>query len=66
MSEQVYLVEWLGVTAYIRAVSRDKAKMRALHAAHEGGYWKPGRSLSGLRCRLASRVPADVAVMDGR
>lgn len=66
MSEQVYLVEWLGVTAYIRAVSRDKAKMRAMRAARDAGYWRTGESTRGLKCTLASRVPADVAVMDGR
>lgn len=66
MSEQVYLVEWLGVTAYILAVSKDKAKMRAMRSARDAGYWRTGESTRGLRCVLASYVPADVAVMDGR
>ena len=63
MTERVYLVEWLGVLAYIRAVSRDKAKMRALRSAREAGYWRPGQSLEGLRVVLATYVPPDVAVM---
>jgi hypothetical protein len=64
MSERVYLVEWLGVPAYIRAVSRDKAKMRAMRSAREAGYWQPGQSLVGLRVVLASYVPPNVAVME--
>lgn len=66
LPERVYRVEWKGVSAFIRAVSRDKAKMRALRAVRESGYWKPGQSLSGLRCTLASYVPPDAAVLDGR
>jgi len=61
---RVYLVEWLGVRAYIRAVSRDKAKMRAMRSAREAGMWQPGLSVRGLRAVEASYVPPDVAVMD--
>lgn len=66
MTEQVYLVEWLGISAYIRAVSKAKAKMRAMRSAREAGYWRPGQSLAGLKVILATYVPPDVAVMDGR
>lgn len=66
MIERVWLVEWFDVTAYISAVSRDKAKMRAMRAAREAGYWSPGESLKGLRVTAAHYVPPDVAVMDGR
>ena len=62
---RVFLVEWLDVRAYIRAVSRDKAKMRAMRSAREAGMWNPGQSLRGLRVVEASYVPPDVAVMDG-
>jgi hypothetical protein len=65
MTGQVYLVEWLGVSAYIRAVSKDKAKMRAMRAAREAGYWSPGKSLVGLKVLVATYVPPDAAVMDG-
>lgn len=65
MRERVWLVEWFGVTAYISAVSRDKAKMRALRAAREAGYWQAGESLKGLRVVEASYVPPDVSVMYG-
>ena len=63
---RVYRVEWQGITAFIRAVSRDKAKMRAMRSAREGGYWKPGQSLSGLRCTVASYVPPDEPVIESR
>lgn len=66
MIEQVYLVEWLDVLAYIRAVSKAKAKLRAMRSAREAGYWKPGQSLSGLKVIVATYVPPDVAVLDGR
>ena len=65
MNDRAWLVEWLGVTTYIYAVSRDKAKMRAMRSAREAGYWKTGESLKGLRVVEASYVPPDVSVMYG-
>lgn len=65
MNERVYLVEWLGVRAYIRAATRAKAKWKAMRSAREAGSWRPGQSLEGLRARIAPFVPSDVAVMDG-
>jgi hypothetical protein len=64
MTEQVYFVEWGDCSAYVRAVSRDKAKARAMRSAREAGYWKPGQSLKGLRAIVATYVPPDVAVME--
>jgi hypothetical protein len=66
LPERVYRVEWQGITGFIRAVSKDKAKMRALRSAREGGYWKPGQSLSGLRCTVASHLPPDEPVIESR
>ena len=66
LPERVYRVEWQGITGFIRAVSKDKAKMRALRSAREGGYWRPGQSLSGLSCTLASYVPPDESVIESQ
>lgn len=63
-TETVYFVEWLDCSAYVRAVSRDKAKARAMRAAHEAGYWSPGQSLKGLRAVVATHVPPDVPVLE--
>jgi hypothetical protein len=65
MTTRVWLVEWLGVTAYISAASRSKAKMRAMRSAQDANMWEPGESLKGLRCVVAPYVPADAVVMDG-
>jgi hypothetical protein len=64
MTSKVYIVEWLGVVSYVRAVSRDKAKMRVMRSAREAGYWWPEKSLSGLRACLASYVPPDAVVLE--
>ncbi len=64
MTSEVYIVEWLGIVSYVRAVSRDKAKWRVMRSAREAGYWSPGKSLSGLRVCLASYVPPDCCVLE--
>ncbi len=63
-TETVYLIEWLGITAYIRAASASKAKAKAMRSAYEAGYWSPGQSLKGLRAVVATRVPPDVPVLE--
>jgi len=47
-----YLIEWLDQAVVVKAESAGKAKYKAMLAAREAGYWKPGKSLKGLRCRL--------------
>jgi hypothetical protein len=64
VTSEVYIVEWLGIVSYVRAVSKDKAKMRVMRSAREAGYWRPGKSLSGLRVRLAAHVPPDAVVFE--
>jgi hypothetical protein len=59
---RVFLVEWLGVSAYVDAESHAKAKRMAMCSARDAGLWRPGESLAGLRCRLAAYTPPDVAV----
>lgn len=61
---RIYLVEFCGIQGYIAATSHARAKRRAMISAHEAGYWSPGRTLKGLRCRLAEYVPPDVAVIN--
>ena len=63
MTRQVYIIEWLGVVSYISATSPARARRRAMISAQEAGYWRPGESLSGLKCRVAPYVPSNVAVM---
>jgi hypothetical protein len=63
MTERAYLVEWLGVTAYIYAPTRSKAKMRAMRSARDAHMWEPGESLKGLRCVVAPYVPPQASVM---
>ena len=61
---RVYFVEFCGIQGYIAATSRARAKRRGMISAQEGGYWSPGKSLSGLRCKLADHIPPDVAVIN--
>lgn len=63
---RVYLVEFCGIQGYVSALSHARAKRRAMISAQEAGYWSPGKSLKGLRCRLADYVPPDVAVIQDR
>jgi hypothetical protein len=64
MSTEVYIVEWMGFVNYVRAVSKDRAKMRIMRSAREAGCWSPGKSLSGLRVCLASYVPSDAVILE--
>jgi hypothetical protein len=61
---RVYLVEFCGIQGYVAATSSQRAKRRAMISAQEAGYWSPGKSLKGMRCKLADYVPPDVAVIN--
>ena len=63
MIDRLWLVEWLGVTAYIYAPTRGKAKSRAMRSARDAHMWEPGESLKGLRCVATAYVPPNVSVM---
>lgn len=51
---RVYAVSFRGVTAHVKAASREGAKAQAMRSARNAGYWSPGDSLQGLTCALSS------------
>lgn len=60
---RIYEVYFVGITAYIAATSHGAAKIKAMRSAKEAGYWR-GKSLAGLRCRLAVDLPSDATVLE--
>lgn len=60
----VYVIEWFGVAVYIRASSAARAKAVAMRRTKDAGFWDTGKSLKGLKCRLADYVPPDEVVLE--
>ncbi len=65
MTHRIYQVEWKGFVDYVSASSHSRAKARVMQIARSAGYWHPGESLAGLRCRIAPAgiAPSDCAVL---
>ena len=55
---RIYVVSWMGFTDYIQATSAAKAKRHVIGWAQSAGYWKRGKSLTGLTCRVVRDVPS--------